>query len=110
MYVDASDQCNTLTFNIDQLSTATTRKWYLEITQLAKELNQDSVHSCLQYHTGTSGMFANFNYDTSVTTNTVPSATAPGTNTHLSMQDYDICFRREEGYCKLCFSAPSVTT
>merc|ERR1711971_549557 len=110
MYVDASDACNVLTFNIDQLNTGTARKWYLEINQLTKEMNLDTTHNCLQYHTGTSGTFFNFNYDSSVTTNTVPSATAPGTNTHLSMQEYDICFRREEGYCKLCFSTPTTTS
>merc|ERR1711971_1413899 len=72
MYVDASDACNVLTFNIDQLNTGTARKWYLEINQLTKEMNLDTTHNCLQYHTGTSGTFFNFNYASSVTTNTVP--------------------------------------
>merc|ERR1712051_983451 len=31
------------------------------------------------------------------------------TNHHLNSQHYDICFRQERGYCKVCFS-PVITT
>ena len=47
---------------------------------------------CLQYHTGTFGSFATFNWDLAVTTNAAQVAGV----THLANQDYDICFRREE--------------
>ena len=55
---------------------------------------------CLQYHTGTFGSFATFNWDLAVTTNAAQVAGV----THLANQDYDICFRREENYCRTCFS------
>jgi len=64
---------------------------------------EDGLQDCLQYHTGVSGTFANFNYDTTVTAVTLTD------NIHLSDQSYDICFRRERGYCKICY-APYIGT
>ena len=32
------------------------------------------------------------------------------TTTHLANQDYDICFRREENYCRTCFSPKFATS
>ena len=57
---------------------------------------------CLQYYTGTIGLFKNFGYPT---TNT--KATAAGTaesTTHLQNQNYQICIRRESGYCYICYA------
>lgn len=54
---------------------------------------------CLQYFTAVTGTVASFNYPL--------GTTAIGTNptiTHLSDQNYDICFRRASGNCRLCFS------
>jgi len=59
------------------------------------------VRDCLQWLTGTSGDFASFNFDTS-------SSTVSLTGTHLQHQYYDICWRRERGYCSLCFSTKIV--
>ena len=76
--------------------------------QMAPELD------CLQYHTAqvlplhheTSvpqiGTIASFNYDLSATTAVSTS------QTHLSSQFYDICFRRQRSYCSICFS-PQIT-
>ncbi len=84
---------------------------------------------CLQYYTGTSGNTASFNFPTSTTTLLATGTTVANRNiqidstkyvaslslpsnifsaTHLSNQNYDICFRRESGYCAICF-IPSIT-
>jgi len=97
MYVDASTLCNKLHFNIDT-NTVATRSWNVKVTQL--ECTQDNTdHECLQFLTGLSGTFASFNFDTSSTTVT-PSKTMY----QLNDQYYSVCFRRESGYCGLCFS------
>lgn len=102
IYVDAASDCNILNFNIDKTSSAT-RAWNLRVTQLACS-SETTDHSCLQYLTGTSGTFSSFNFDTTAT-----AVAASSTLHHLSDQDYNICFRREEGYCAVCFD-PAITT
>ena len=47
------------------------------------------------------GTIASFNWDTSSTSNL---KTALILNVHLADQHYNICIRRSEGYCSLCFS------
>ena len=54
---------------------------------------------CLQYHTGITGDIATFNWDLAGTTTSALAGI-----THLADQHYSICFRREEGYCRTCFS------
>ncbi len=58
MIVDASDKCNTVTFDISGGSTAT-RSWDIKVTQYA--CGEDTLggpDNCLQYFTGTSGTVA----------------------------------------------------
>ena len=54
---------------------------------------------CLQYHTGITGDIATFNWDLAGT-----ATSALAGITHLANQHYSICFRREAGYCRTCFS------
>lgn len=102
MYVPASPSCNNINFNIDTDVTYT-RTWAFTVQQI--ECSTDyGKHSCMQYYTGTSGTFNSWNFDTTLTT-IAPAAT----NHHLNSQQYDICFRQERGYCRVCFS-PVITT
>ncbi|XP_023347917.1 uncharacterized protein LOC111716666 [Eurytemora carolleeae] len=103
MYLDSSSACNILSFNIDRATTVT-RSWRVKVTQY--DCGSDVpgiVEDCLQYFTGLSGTIRNFNYDTTK----VDSALATA-NTHLSNQNYNICFRQERGFCSICFS-PVIT-
>jgi len=102
MYVDASPNCNEITFNIDTDVTYT-RSWSFSVLQIECSVDY-SKHECLQFFTGTSGTFSSWNFDTTLT-----SIAPAATNHHLNSQDYDICFRQERGYCKVCFS-PVITT
>jgi len=100
VYVDISDSCAIMSFNIDK-GTTFSRQWSLKVSQV-ECTNRLADHECLQYHTGTSGTFMSFNFDPSTTST---SDILPGDNyQHLSDQYYSICFRREEGYCGICFS------
>jgi len=58
---------------------------------------------CLQYHTGKVGHIASFAFPVAAITS--GSTTKIGTTaTHLNNQDYKICFRKESGTAKLCFT------
>lgn len=93
MYIDASDLCNQITFNLDLLKTTVTREWQIKVTQYDETQNNRFLAppGCLQWNTGTIGTVQNFNFKDS-------------SSTHLSSQMYSICWRRERGYCAICFA------
>merc|ERR1712241_1495232 len=97
MFVPASTQCNQINIDIDTLTTTTTRKWQIKVTQYECGNLMAPEQDCLQYHTASSGTIASFNWDTS------PSSVS-SSQTHLSSQYYDICIRRAKSYCSVCFS------
>ena len=106
MYVPASDACNTINIDVDSGTTTTTRKWQIKVTQYECGNQMAPEYDCLQYFTAQTGTIATFNWDTS-------STTVASTQVHLSHQYYDICFRRQRGYCSLCLSpeiAPASST
>merc|ERR1712050_324112 len=79
MYVPASPQCNQINIDIDTLTTTTTRKWQIKVTQYECGNMMAPEQDCLQYHTASTGTIATFNWDTSAS-----SAASP--QTHLSSQ------------------------
>ena len=103
MFVPMSDKCVTINIDIDTaLATATSRTWSMKITQYDHRSLMAPVANCLQYLTANTGTIANFNYDTSV--NDASTGVLLQTQYHLSSQSYDICIRRKQGYCSMCFS------
>ena len=99
MIVDVSNsQCQTASFGIST-STSDTRQWDIKVTQYAcGDEDNGGPPGCLQYFTGTFGDIASYGFPPSITTIT-------STVSHLKNQYYDACFRRESGYCYLCYSA-----
>merc|ERR1712141_404216 len=97
MFVPASSQCNQINIDIDTLTTTTTRKWQIKVTQYECGNMMAPEQDCLQYLTASSGTIASFNWDTS----TSSEASSPP---HLSSQYYDICIRRARSYCSVCYS------
>lgn len=95
MFLPASDSCNELKFDIDTGSTVT-RTWQIKVTQFECGSPMAPEQDCLQWHTAQTGAFFTFNWDTSVT--------VTGNQRHLSDQYYDVCFRQQSSYCKICFS------
>lgn len=95
LYVDASDGCSRadFTFNEDTIS----RTYDIKVTQYDCGSEIGGRPECLQYFTGTSGSVASFNFPTA-------DSSIGADTTHLANQEYEICFRRESGYCALCFT------
>jgi hypothetical protein len=77
---------NTATVTFSFTGTTGTRKYDLKISQIECGATAAPPDGCLQYHTGVSGQITTFNF--------IDTATS-----HLALQDYSICFRKEQGYC-----------
>merc|ERR1712223_1834875 len=78
-----------LTFAIGSRTTVS-RVWEIKVTQLecwSKSRPHDT--GCLQYYTGTTGRITSFNFAQSSSSN----------YQHLHSQNYNICVRKEAGYC-----------
>ena len=96
MWVDASQSCHKANFLVSAGSTLT-RSWRIKVTQYDCGLNElAGPPGCLQYHTGNTGTVQSFNFPTG---NTVGASA-----THLSNQNYEICIRRNNGYCAICYT------
>ena len=79
MYVDASDLCNELGFNLLEGTSTVTRSWSIKVTQYDCSYNNLAPKGCTQYHFGsTSGLVQTYNWDG---------------GQHLADQDQNICVR-----------------
>ena len=69
------------------------RQWDIKVTQYEEGAHPDVIAppGCLQWHTGLIGEIQNFNFK-------------DASSYHLSSQKYSICWRKERGYCALCFA------
>lgn len=95
MYVDASDACNELNFQLGTqgLGTGgiTTRQWNIKITQYSCDSTILAPDGCTQYFYGVTG------------TDTVMTYNFQG-GQHLDDQDQNICVRRERSMCRICWT------
>ena len=84
-------QCNRVNMNIGS-STSTTRSWDIYVTQYnCGQEDEAGPPGCLQYFTGTgTHVVQSFAYDSRNTA----TATQDLSTTHLSNQNYEVCFRR----------------
>jgi len=98
MYIDASDSCNTLTFQIGDVTF--TRQWNIKVTQYAMDFPNKAPKGCLQYH------FVGDGNDDGVLDATIIRSFNwnGGMGRHLANQDYNICIRREAGIRRVCYS------
>jgi len=101
MIIDShGTDCQTVNFNIGS-STTTTRSWDIYVTQYTcAQEDKAGPPGCLQYFTGTTGLVKSFGYLTSNS-----ASTTGATTTHLQNQNYQICVRREKGYCYICWDS-----
>ena len=95
MYVDASDACNELSFQLGNAANGIngigTRSWNIKITQYSCDYNNLAPSGCTQYYFDmTKDTVQTFNF---------------ANGRHLANQDQNICVRRERGMCRLCWSA-----
>jgi len=100
--VDADNDCHTVQINVNT-ATSATRSWTIHVSQYTcTDPYSGGPPGCLQYHTATSGTISNFGFDRSQTD-------VAATTTHLSNQDYNICFRRGLSCSHICYT-PAITS
>lgn len=88
MYLESSDDCNTLEFT---WTSTTTQNFKIHIMQIPCDAEWKAPQGCLQYFTGTTGTVYSYNYQA-------------GTS-HIANQNYLNCIRTEEGYCSISYTA-----
>jgi len=90
IYLDAGAySSSSASLTVVTTGTSDTRKWRILVSHIKCSSLMLPPQGCLQYHTGTFGSAKTFNYDTT------------STYDHLQAQDYNICIRRESGYCSI---------
>merc|ERR1712008_623962 len=94
MYVDASDACNELNFQLGTnpvgVTGLATRSWSIKATQYDCNSRSKAPAGCTQYFSdATSGVVRSYNYVGGY---------------HLADQNQKICIRRERGNCRICWS------
>ena len=92
MYVDASEECNDLVFQLGQAGVGTgvmaNRQWSIKVTQYSCDYNNLAPKGCTQYYFGsTTGLLKNYNNN----------------GYHLAEQNQNMCIRRERGNCRICY-------
>ncbi len=108
VYVDASNLCNEIAFNLAAGTSAVTRSWNIkvnfqwlvfpkpvwmgcfQVTQFDCNYDNLAPDGCTQYFFGT-------------TTDLVKSYNFDG-GQHLASQDQNICVRRERSICQICWT------
>ena len=87
MYIEASNECNILNFN---LAGTVNSKWDIRIIQLHCNSNSLAPVDCTQYYFGqTSGTIHSYNFNGGL---------------HLAKQNQLICIRKEIQMCRICYS------
>jgi len=99
IYFDATQACHELAFSFGQnaigTTIPTTRAFSIKVTQIPCSSILRAPSGCTQYYYGsTTGTFSTYNFDQGV---------------HLADQQQVICFRRELGYCRICWNADTIT-
>lgn len=93
-----SSTTDTASITFSFSGTSTSRKWDIKVAQIeCGASNGAPPDGCLQYYTGLTGQIMTFNFQ-------------DGVNTHLSNQNYNICMRKEQGYCCIQYQVCDETT
>jgi len=102
VYVDAGTGTNGATLALTTVvanAADGTKNWRIKVSQIECSSEWRAPQGCLQYFTGVTNIFTSFNWD--------------GTSTaarQLATQDYEICFRQEEGMCKINYNESPIGT
>ena len=96
VYVDASADCNSMTFTLsDTSSIIAGRSWTVRITQYDSGFENLAPAGCTQYFWNkedSEGILYSYNYNS-------------GNGPHLADQKQVVCIRREENKNTICYSA-----
>jgi len=96
VYLDAGPPSITTVATIGtQVATGAAQKWRIKVSQIECSSRNRAPNGCLQYFTGIRNTVTSFNFD---------GTGAHATGGNLMVQDYNACFRTEQGMCTIAFS------
>lgn len=93
VYIDAGTGTNAATLALTTAATPAadgTKSWRIKVSQIECTSIDRAPPGCLQWFRGVTNVFTSFNWDGTSTT-----------SRELANQNYKICFRQEEGMCKI---------
>ncbi|XP_076311031.1 uncharacterized protein LOC143225463 isoform X2 [Tachypleus tridentatus] len=93
VYVEVGSSSGPFSVRIITSNVTYSRKWKIRVSQIFCNSINKAPPGCLQYYSGTTGLFQSFNYG-----NQNPE------KGYLANLNYAICFRRETGMCVTNFS------
>jgi len=89
MYIEVGDDDSaTIAFTFAEVDA--TRSFEIKVTQFTCDSEMRPPEGCLQYHMGIAGSLQTFNF--------------AGDDVHLADQQYNICIRKEMGFCCIEYS------
>lgn len=102
VYLDAGPPTVTTVATITTvIPAAATESWRIKVSQIECSSRNRAPNGCLQYFTGIRNTATSFNYD---------GTGLHATGGNLDSQDYQICFRTEQGMCSIAYSETAVAT
>jgi len=102
VYVDAGTGTNGATLALTTVVASTadgTKNWRIKVSQIECSSEWRAPQGCLQYFTGVTNIVTSFNWDGT-----------SATSRQLANQNYEICFRQEEGMCKINYNESPIGT
>jgi len=113
VYLDAGTGTNAATLALTTLATSNadgTKNWRIKVSQIECDSKMRPPQGCLQWNTGATNVFTSFNWDGTPLNVAAAPGNAAGQGRLLSSQYYKVCFRQEEGMCKIQYSESPIDT
>lgn len=100
VYLDAGPPAITTVATVSfQVATGATQRWRVKVSQIECSSRNRAPNGCLQYFTGIRNTVTSFNFDGT------PDYATGG---NIQTQDYNVCFRTEQGMCSMAYSATTL--
>ena len=101
MYLNlgSSSESASATITISLAASSASAKWNILVRQIDCDTSYTAPEGCTMFFTGTSGSWSNYGYVSGTTT-----------TEHSPNQNFNVCIRREDGYCSIRHSSTTSTS
>ena len=101
MYLNlgSSSESASATITISLAASSASAKWNILVRQIDCDTSYTAPEGCTMFFTGTSGSWSNYGYVSGSTT-----------TEHSPNQNFNVCIRREDGYCSIRHSSTTSTS
>ena len=99
IHLGSSSETASATITISLAASSASAKWNILVRQIDCDTTYTAPEGCTMFFTGTSGSWSNYGYVSGTTT-----------TEHSPNQNFNVCIRREEGYCSIRHSTTTSTS